>query len=275
MNEFVKIASNFHIRSDFVDCFKKLGLKGMDDIFSFSGGKNLTKDNLAAFRQRIMFDTDSPKAALFLKRYKNIPKTKQISIWLARHKRISAMDCDRQPAETLKRLGINTPGTVAFGQEWKGLFEKRSFIITEKIADSESLEKKLPSLFFERRKKFIQSLAEFVRKFHKTGCRHRDLYLCHIFCNPQGKFTLIDLNRVFKPLIFSERYLIKDLAQLYYSAPGKIFTKADRLRFFLAYLQKNKLSKSDKILIKKIKSKAQKMSKHDGKHGRIPPFEKN
>jgi hypothetical protein len=80
---------------------------------------------------------------------------------------------------------------------------------------------------------------------------------------------------VFKPPFFPERYLIKDLAQLYYSAPGKTFTKSDRLRFFLAYLQKDNLSKKDKILIKKIKSKAKKMAKHDRKYGRLPPFEKN
>jgi hypothetical protein len=275
MDEFVKIAPNFHVRIDFVDCFRKLGLKNIDDIFSFSGGKNLTKDELAAFRQRIMFNTDSPKVVLFLKRYQDVPKSRQLKNWLIRRKRISTMSCDLQPAENLKSFGINTPKTIAFGREWKGLFEKRSFIITEKIPGSASLEEKLPDGFSRQRKNFIESLAAFVQKFHKTGYRHRDLYLCHIFCNPQGQFTLIDLNRVFKPLFFSQKYRLKDLAQLYYSAPGKIFTKADRLRFFLAYLQKNKLSKRDKILIKKIKSKAQGMAKHDKKHGRIPPFEKN
>jgi len=272
-DEFVKIAPSFHSRSDFVDCFRKLGFKSIDDIFSFSGGKNLTKDNLAPFRQRIMFDTDNPKAVLFLKRYQDIPKLKQLKDWLIRRKRISTMTCDLQPAENLRKLGINTPRTIAFGEEWDGLFEKRSFIITEKIPHSVSLEEKLPDGFNRRRKNFIENLAAFIRKFHKTGCRHRDLYLCHIFCNPQSQFTLIDLNRVFKPPFFSERYLIKDLAQLYYSALGKIFTKTDRLRFFLAYLQKNKLSKNDRILIKKIKSKAQRMAKHDKKHGRSAPFE--
>ncbi len=272
-DEFVKIAPDFYVRSDFVDCFKKYGLESMDDVFLFDRGKNLTKDNLAEFRQRIMFDTDNPKAVLFLKRYQNVPKSRQIENWLSRGKRISTMACDLEPAEDLRKLGINTPGIVAFGQDWSDLFEKRSFIITEKIPDSASLEEKLPDGFSRRRKNFIESLAEFVRKFHKTGYRHRDLYLCHIFCNLQGQFTLIDLNRVFKPFVFSRKYRIKDLAQLYYSAPGKIFTKADKLRFFLAYLQKNKLSKKDKILIRKIKSKAQRMAKHDRKHGRSAPFE--
>jgi heptose I phosphotransferase len=274
MDEFVKIAPGFHIRSDFVGCFGKLGLKSMDDVFSFSGGKNLTKDNLAAFRERIMFNTAGPQAVLFLKRYQNIPKSVQLRNWLTRGERISTMTCDLKPAENLRNIGINTPAVVAFGFEWSGLFETRSFIIMEKVPDSVSLEEKLPDSFHRDRKNFIESLAAFVRKFHDTGFRHRDLYLCHIFCNSQGQFTLIDLNRVFKPLFFSQKYLVKDLAQLYYSAPGKIFTKTDRLRFFLAYLRKNKLSKKDKIVIKKIKSKAQRMAKHDKRHSRTPPFEK-
>jgi len=271
--EFVEVAPDFHIRSDFVDCFRKLGLESMDGIFSFSKGKNLTKDNLAAFRQRIVFDTDNPKATLFLKRYQNIPKLTQLKNWLNQRKKVSTMACDLEPAKNLKKLGINTPRAIAFGQQYSGLFEKRSFIITEKIPDSASLEEKIPQSFYRGRKTFIENLAQFIRRFHDTGCRHRDLYLCHIFCNSQGKFTLIDLNRVFKPVVFSQRYRIKDLAQLYYSAPGRIFTKTDRLRFFLAYLQKNKLSKRDKIVIKKIKSKAQRMAGHDRKHNRVPPFE--
>jgi len=168
----------------------------------------------------------------------------------------------------LRRLGINTPRTIAFGEEWSGLFEKRSFVITEQIPDSTSLEVNLP-----KDRDFIKKLAAFVRKFHNTGLRHRDLYLCHIFRNSQNEFTLIDLTRVFKPCIFSGKYLIKDLAQLYYSSPGNAVSKTDRLRFFLHYMQKEKLAPSDKIMIKRIKNKAVKMAKHDKKHNRQAPFE--
>lgn len=269
-NEFIEIPPNFTVRSDFIDCFRQLGLENMDDIFNFAKGKNLTKPNLAAFRERIVFDTQNPKATLFLKRYQNIPKLIQLKNWLTRRKKLSTMACDHQPAEELRKLGINTPQTIALGEQWQGLFEKRSFIITEKIPDSSSLEEKLPI----QKENFIQNLATFVRKFHNTGFRHRDLYLCHIFCDSMGQFTLIDLNRIFKPLLFSKKYLIKDLTQLYYSAPFDTVTKTDRLRFFLAYLQKDNLSKQDKLLIKKIKSKARQMAKHDKKHNRTAPFEK-
>lgn len=270
---FVETSSGFYVRSSFVDCFAELGLNSIDNVFNFNGGQNLTKDNLSGFRQRIRFFTDNPRTTLFLKRYQNIPVLVQLKNWLARRKRISLMACDLEPAQTLPGLGISTPRVIAFGYEWRWFFEKRSFIITEQVPDSVSLEEKIPDCFFSCRKKFIEDLAAFVRKFHNAGFCHRDLYLCHIFCNTQGRFTLIDLSRVFKPVYFSQRYHVKDITQLYYSAPGRIFTKTDRLRFFLAYLQKDRLSREDKVFIKKIKSKAKKMAKHDKKHGRAVPFE--
>jgi len=269
MDNFIKINPGFFIHCDFVDSFKNLGLDSFDAVFAFEKGKNLAKANLASFRRRIMFETENPKSALFLKRYQDIPKITQIKNWINRKKRISVMACDLEPAEILRRYGIDTPRTIAFGQQWKGVFEKRSFIITEKIPDSLSLEQNLPI----DKKKFISDLAAFVRKFHKTGYRHRDLYLCHIFCSSQGQFTLIDLHRVFKPLFFAKKYLIKDLAQLYYSSPGNSVSRTDRLRFFLVYLQKEKLTIYDKYLIKKIKAKAKRMAVHDKKHNRAAPFE--
>ena len=86
------------------------------------------------------------------------------------------------------------PKTVAYGEQWGRLFEKRSFIITERIPAAESLEKKLPDCFnkpataenLKLRRNFITQLAGFVKRFHETGYRHRDLYFSHIFYNANG-----------------------------------------------------------------------------------------
>ncbi|GAI94186.1 unnamed protein product, partial [marine sediment metagenome] len=47
----------------------------------------------------------------------------------------------------LAQFGINTLRVVCYGEKWGMIFEKRSFIITEKIPDAESLERKLPECF--------------------------------------------------------------------------------------------------------------------------------
>ena len=273
---FVETAKSFFINPDYKKIFAKSGLTSIEGIFSFSGGKNLGKSNLARFRSRIRFEINSPSATLFLKRYNKPPITVQLKNWLSHRKRISCSLCDVEPTVQLATAGINTPKTICFGQQWGVLFEKRSFSITEKIPDAESLEKKLPDYFngtataekVELRKDFIARLAGFVKKFHETGYRHRDLYFSHIFYNSSGQFYLIDLARVFKPRVFSERFRIKDIAQLFYSAPGKYFSHTDRLRFYLALYERKKLTKKDKAFIKKVVKKTKRMARHDIKHDR-------
>ena len=62
-----------------------------------------------------------------------------------------------------------------------------------------------------------------ARRFHAAGYNHRDLYCCHFFVKePEpGRFEirLIDLQRVQRRRRFRRRWIVKDLAQLAYSAP--------------------------------------------------------
>ena len=270
MQNFQELSKNFFIDSDFIEAFTAMGLTGIDAVFKFDAGQNLAKENLAEHRTRIKFEIDQPGTTLFLKRYNTTPKPTQLKNWFANRKRAAAMHYDLAPAQKLLELGINAPKTICYGSEWAGAFEKRSFIITENIPNAQSLESRLPDI--RKKKHLIDSLAEFVRKFHGTGSRHRDLYLCHIFYSDKGDFTLIDLHRCLRPRFLAERFRLKDIAQLYYSAPGKLISGTDRLRFYLRYAGIRTLSKQDKLFIAKLKAKANKMAKHDIKHGRGVPF---
>ncbi|MFA5554508.1 MAG: lipopolysaccharide heptosyltransferase II [Phycisphaerae bacterium] len=278
--KFVQISESFFADNDYIDGFTELGLNTVEAVFSFRGGKNLVKKDLASYRSRIEFEMGTPAKTFFLKRYDKPPLLVQLNKWLSRYQRVSCGLFDLEPAMRLTACGIATAKIVAYGQQWSGLFEKRSFLITEKIPNALSLEQKLPDCFYGAKtakslalqRNFIKALARFIRLFHKTGLRHRDLYLCHIFYDGKD-FALIDLARAFEPLFTGERYCIKDIAQLYYSAEGKYFSKTDRLRFYLSYANTKKLNKQDKRFIKKVSSKALQMAEHDKKHGRIVPFE--
>lgn len=279
MEKLVKTSENFFIDPDYIEAFKLAGILNIDTVFAFSGGESLHKENLGGYRTRIMFEACEPVRKFFLKRYEHTPKIRQLRNWLAHRERKSTMAYDVEPAARLAAVGINTPKTVACGSEWAGLFERRSFVITEQVPHGCSLEKRLPKSFMRKndeaigdRKKFIDSLADFARQFHTSGYRHRDFYLCHIFYSDNGKFTLIDLNRVFRPKLLSRRYHVKDIAQLYYSAPAAVFSRTDRLRFYLRYAERKKLRGNDKIFIKKVKAKAERMARHDLRHSRNVPF---
>jgi hypothetical protein len=273
--------TEFFIDPAYKTSFERLGLTSIEAVFAFQSGKNLTKSNLASYRSRIEFKIESPAATVFLKRYDHPPIMTQLKNWLSAKKRIACALVEVEAAGKLAAMGINTPRMVAWGQVWGGFFEKRSFAAIEEIREGQSLERSLPGFFNELetsetivlRRQFIKQLALFIKKFHDTGCRHRDLYLCHIFRIPDGRFFLIDLARVFKPAIFSEIYRIKDVTQLHYSAPAEYFSKTDRLRFLRAYLGRKKFNAGDKVLIRRITGKARSMARHNVKHGRAVPFE--
>lgn len=270
----------FFVDENFKNSLSDLGLTSLDTVFNFRAGQNLSKPNMAKHRSRIQIDLADPQTTLFLKRYQSPPLLLQLKNWLTHRKRVSTADFDRQPCEQLAKAGINTPKVVAYGSQWGHFFEKRSFIITEKLPEAWPLEKKLPSFFYnssplqnvEKKRHFINALADFAAKFHKTGHCHRDFYLAHIFTDEKQNFHLIDLQRTFKPFLLRYRFRLKDLAQLYYSAPGKIISRADRLRFYIRYTGKKKISILDKLFIKALKARAWRMADHDIRHGRTVPF---
>ncbi|MBA7506046.1 hypothetical protein ES706_04726 [subsurface metagenome] len=282
--EFIETSKSFFIDSDFQTAFSKSGLTSIEEVFSFDAAKNLTKINLAQFRTRLQFEINSPQlpssTTVFMKRYDRPPVLVQLRNWLSQHNRKSCALCELDAVNKLAAAGINTPKVISYGEQWDALLEKRSFIITEKIPDAISLERKLPDYFhkpntvenLKLRRNFILQSAAFIKKFHETNYRHRDLYLSHIFYSDNGKFYLIDLARVFGPIVLRRRFQIKDIAQVYYSAPGKHFSKTDRLRFYMAYAGQSKLTKKNKIFIRKVINKAKRMARHDIKHGRDVPY---
>ena len=277
---FVEVVAGFHADRSYVEALGRLGMDSLDTVFAFEGGRNLIKDNLAPYRSRIRFVLPETGKAYYLKRYDRPPRLQQVRNWIDHLQRASTAACDRRPAERLAAVGIRTARIVAFGEQWNGLFEKRSFIITEEIPDARSLEERLPECFYggnrvenvDRKRQFIHKLADFARRFHETGLRHRDFYLCHIFMTADEEFYLIDLQRTFRPLVFDERFRVKDVSQLHYSASGRTISRADRLRFYLHYVGREELTAGDRRFLRHVKNRAWRMADHDIKHGRPVPF---
>ena len=279
----VRQTPEFFVADRFADSFARLGLTSLDAVFAFDSGRDLVKLNIGRFRRRVQFAAtpagSQTPVKIFLKRYDRPPILTQIRNWLCHGGRKSFASAEREAIEDLAAGGVGVPRIAACGQEWGILFERRSLLMTEEIRDSQSLERRLPACFADRttpaslraRRDFIRRFADFIRRFHATGRRHRDLYLAHIFCSDSGEFCLIDLARASRPLL-QRRFQIKDLAQLHYSCPARHFSRTDRMRFFLAYIGREKLSPKDKSLIRAVQRKTASMSRHNVKHGAVPPF---
>jgi UDP-glucose:(heptosyl)LPS alpha-1,3-glucosyltransferase len=161
-------------------------------------------------------------------------------------------------AHHLQRLGIDTLTLAGYGTESGNPARRRSFIITDEILDTQSLEefcsawrKRPPRQAHEIRYKrwLIQSLAQIARRLHNSGANHRDFYLVHFLLQPgvvngklhadASRLFVIDLHRMQlrRPGHTPKRWKIKDVAGLHYSSMDLGLTTRDLLRFIRLYSQ--------------------------------------
>ena len=150
---------------------------------------------------------------------------------------------------SLKRIPISTMSVVAYGEQGWNPAKLKSFIITEDLIDTISLEdycldwfKSKPSVSVRR--VLIREVAKIASTLHSNGICHRDLYLCHFLLNKNlddfPKLSLIDLHRALIREKLSERWILKDLAGLYYSALNIGLSRRDLLSFIRQYSIINK-----------------------------------
>lgn len=134
-----------------------------------------------------------------------------------------------------EKLGISTTPLVAYGERGAWPLTRESFILTQSLERTESLETYRPD--FAEKQTLIQDIANITRLLHTNGWVHRDLYLCHFLRNQKGALSLIDLHRMTQPKFFKKRWVQKDLAGLLFSALEADITQRDVLRFLKAYKQ--------------------------------------
>ena len=153
-----------------------------------------------------------------------------------------------QAIERLEHLGIDTMRMVAFGERGRNPARRHSFIITEELAPTISLEdyclnwsQSPPEPALKRA--LITRVAWIARTMHGSWMNHRDFYLCHFLLHTDPppapgalQLSIIDLHRAqihARPP--APRWWHKDLAGLYFSALGIGLTRRDLLRFLRVY----------------------------------------
>ncbi len=172
----------------------------------------------------------------------------------------------------LSKDGIPVPEPLAFGC---GFIDGHSvgFVILKEVAGVQGdhfLRDNWKMMNVKRKNDLLQKWAKLAADFHRLGYNHRDFYLCHFFVHDDREnfiLHLIDLQRVQKRRFFRQRWIVKDLAQMAYSSLSLV-SKTFRLRFFLKFLGKEKLTIKDKRFIGKIEKKVSLMLARE-KEGKI------
>lgn len=165
--------------------------------------------------------------------------------------------------------GIPTMVPVALGRRGR-----RSFVLTQGLEGFEKLSdwmcRHLDNPAADdlvAAGKIARALGRIARAMHMAHMHHQDFYLGHLLLPPTGeadRVHVIDLGRVCCRFRLSHRWIIKDLAQLNYSA--HLVRRTDRLRFMRVYLG-HRLEWPDKVLIRKVVAKTRRIARHTAKHG--------
>ncbi len=161
----------------------------------------------------------------------------------------------------LEKLNIDTMTVVAYGESGYNPAQTKSFLITDELLDTKQLDHWYEKEFLDFdagsqlkiKRKLIEKIAGVARTLHEHGINHRDFYLCHFLArlplqadmsSEEISLYLIDLHRAQIRSKTPKRWLIKDLAGLYYSCmeltgSDKNITSRDYLRFIKIYTGKS------------------------------------
>ena len=178
-----------------------------------------------------------------------------------------------QAIARLAELGIDTMRAVAFGVRGANPAAQHSFIVTEELAPTISLEDycrdwptQPPAPHFKRA--LIERVATMARRMHEGGVNHRDFYICHFLLHlapapgvDAFKLSLIDLHRAQIRAQTPRRWRDKDLAALYFSALEIGLTQRDFLRFLRAYFAAplRRTLQTETPLLKHLASESQRL----------------
>ncbi|MBY0589541.1 lipopolysaccharide kinase InaA family protein [bacterium] len=160
-----------------------------------------------------------------------------------------------------EEAGVRTPTVIAFGHDDLG----REFFLGQNLSGYEPSDDWLKRneqqrCSMDRMTALLTSLGRTIGKLHSAGLFHRDLYWCHLFVREERTASfdvrLIDLQRIHRPHRRRWRWRLKDLGQFVFSFPPGWASPGDLRTWFAAYLGKEKLSRSDMLLLEMVRWRA-------------------
>jgi len=174
----------------------------------------------------------------------------------------------------LAELGVPSLEPLAYGEQGWNPARRLSFIVTRELLGTVQLDDYLrahPRLPFAAKQQLLQTLAEMVRRIHQHGLNHRDLYLCHFLLDPlalakpavstRPLLYLVDLHRAQMRDQVPRRWLVKDLASLYFSTLDLAVSRRDIARFLAIYFAQpwRQVLKQQAPLLRAIAARAQRL----------------
>jgi len=257
------------VNSTFLDILTANGLTSCSAIWNVSSSpvKKVVRER--GTEKLFLKDPQSGEAAeYYIKRCGPIPLKQKIKSALSlKFKHFDALN-EWSALLRFHDLGLNTMTPVAAGKMPGGY----SFVLSLGIRNYRRASKIFPEFGSDvpsctRKKNLVVQIASLAGKMHSADIAHQDFYLVHIFVlNDTYEIYLIDLQRALMPEALPPRWIVKDLAQLYFSAADYI--NNDDISLFVSEYGKyfpaeNPLD--DKRLVNAIIRKAGRIKEHTAK----------
>ncbi|MDH3236918.1 MAG: hypothetical protein OEM42_00615 [Deltaproteobacteria bacterium] len=263
-----------HIDPSYRETLASNGLRGLPDFFSYGGGtriKNLPDRTMT----RLTLAAAEGEQSFFLKRH--FGRMRAVD---RLRNRISGFHGswgrkEFEVIEAFRQAGIPTLHPVAAGEEPAGS-GGRSFLMTAELTGFQPLHQYIQAQYtpplkqpkLQEKRDMIQEIAAIARKMHTLGFNHRDFYCGHVFIRVDGglrEWRVLDLQRVDRRRWLRGRWIVKDLAAIYYSAPRPMITRTDCLRFLVHYFGSLERVRTAGRLLQQIVRKTERIRHHDRK----------
>jgi hypothetical protein len=255
-------------RNNWLAAFESANLRKANDFFSITG-EALSKPGLGSrYRARLKVLRDGKPETVYLKRFGSEKLAAKLRRRFEQGEWITPGELEKRVGDSLRLAGLPVAEPLAWGRRETKEGEQQSFVMLSAVR-GESLEQWAAgpqAKSFTQKREMAEHVAGLSRRFHEQGWRHRDFYLCHIFTGDAAgrDLAIIDLQRVFRPRKRPERWQIKDIAQLNFSA-ARFFSRSLRMSFLHRYLGVTKLAPEQKDWLRRVLRKSDSIARHDRK----------
>ena len=185
-------------------------------------------------------------------------------------------------------LGLDSLNALAYGCKGHNPAKKLSFLVTEELSNTLSLAQyaeqwpNKPPAPSERRA-LIRKVATIARTIHGAGINHRDLYICHFLLDlspgpnntkDDPRLFLVDLHRAQMRTTVPRRWLVKDIASIYFSSLDIGLTKKDAYLFLQVYFDRplREVLTRHEVLLDSVTKRAVQLYRRDFKRLPVLPF---
>jgi hypothetical protein len=257
------------VNRDFARLLTRHSLTTFDAIANYSGGqvaKNAVRERMTTRLE--LTDAGGTTRTLYLKRHRRPRVFELIKPFFRFTWPIVGARNEWEAILRFHAARIATMVPVALGESGG-----RSFLVTQAIEGCQKLTAWMESHKHALRngelatlRRIAAEVADVSRTMHAAGLHHQDFYLTHLMVPEHGTAApihVLDLGRSrFQPRL-ARRWIVKDLAQLNYSAAG--VSASERLRFLEHYLGRRP-TRADRALVSSVIRKSRWIARHSRKN---------